>query len=563
MSGRVLIVDDDPGFSRALARALRRSGHDVVLCERGAEARTQLEQVDPDVVVLDFHLPDADGLQLLEELRPLSSGASFVMATAYPSVDVAVEAMRRGAFDYVAKDAEAEECRLRIERAMSLALLRRRMAAVAREEAGGEDYGLLGESRAMKALREQLRTAASSGDTTVLLVGETGTGKGVAARAIHAMSERAYEPLVAVDCTTIPATLVESELFGHEKGAFSGAVRAKPGRVEVAGKGTLFLDEVGELDLSVQAKLLRLLEEREYTRVGGTRSRRLEARIVTATNRDLERAVAEGRFRADLRYRLEVFVVRVPPLRERGDDVFLLAARFASERARALGRPEPRLHPEVIHWLPRYPFPGNVRELRNMIEQAVLLAKGDEITLDELPVLGRLAQGWEPPRPGPGGHRAAGSVPPSGEPWPEARTAPMAALGAWSDGPPAPTIEGAGGRATVEPQAPPAREASRPPFGPRSEAVGPSAHPAPPDPGWASVHAAGTSGELSGRDPLLPVPPEEPLSLEQIRAQARAEERRRLLEALRASGGNVSAAARMLGLSRYQVLRRLRRYGLR
>ena len=563
MSGRVLIVDDDPGFSRALARALRRGGHDVVLCERGAEARAQLEQVDPDVVVLDFHLPDADGLQLLEELRPLSSGASFVMATAYPSVDVAVEAMRRGAFDYVAKDAEAEECRLRIERAMSLALLRRRMAAVAREEAGGEDYGLLGESRAMKALREQLRTAASSGDTTVLLVGETGTGKGVAARAIHAMSDRAYEPLVAVDCTTIPATLVESELFGHEKGAFSGAVRAKPGRVEVAGKGTLFLDEVGELDLSVQAKLLRLLEEREYTRVGGTRTRRLEARIVTATNRDLERAVAEGRFRADLRYRLEVFVVRVPPLRERGDDVFLLAARFASERARALGRPEPRLHPDVIHWLPRYPFPGNVRELRNMIEQAVLLAKGDEITLDELPVLGRLAQGWEPPRPGPGGRRAAGSVPPSGEPWPEARTAPMAAVGAWPD-PGAPqAFEGAGAEQAVRPQAPPGREPSTRPFPTGSTGLPASVRPTPPETGRAFAVDAGRSSAPPALGPSSPTRVEAPLSLAQIRAQARAEERQRLVEALQACGGNVSATARMLGLSRYQVLRRLRRYGLR
>ncbi len=513
MSGRVLIVDDDPGFARALARSLRRQGHEVVLCERGSEARRLLEQADPDVVVLDFHLPDADGLRLLEELRPVAIGATFVMATAYPSVDVAVEAMRRGAFDYVPKGADAEECRMRIERAMSLALLRRRMADVVRGEAGGEDYGLVGESRVMQELREQLRTAADSGDTTVLLVGETGTGKGVAARAIHAMSARAYDPFVHVDCTTIPATLVESELFGHERGAFSGAVRSKEGRVEVAGRGTLFLDEVGELDLAIQAKLLRLLEEREYSRVGGTRSRRLEARIVTATNRDLERAVQEGRFRADLRYRLEVFVVRLPPLRERGDDVFLLAARFAAERARALGRREPRLHPDVIHWLARYAFPGNVRELRNMIEQAVLLAKGDEITLEELPVLARAAQGWVPPSAPAEAH---GTLRPSGEPWP---TPPGTSPGLHTT-PATPT-------------------SSRPPHGVSSSprAVSP--------PGFEEEHT------------------ERETSLEAIRARAALEERAALVAALEATGGNVSAAARRLGLSRYQVLRRLKRYGLR
>ncbi len=513
MSGRVLIVDDDPGFARALARSLRRQGHEVFLCERGAEARQLLEQADPDVVVLDFHLPDADGLHLLEELRPTAIGASFVMATAYPSVDVAVEAMRRGAFDYVPKGADAEECRLRIERAMSLALLRRRMADVTRGEATGEDYGLVGESRPMQQLRAQLRTAADSGDTTVLLFGETGTGKGVAARAIHAMSARAYEPFVHVDCTTIPATLVESELFGHEKGAFSGAVRSKEGRVEAAGRGTLFLDEVGELDLAIQAKLLRLLEEREYSRVGGTRTRRLEARIVTATNRDLERAVQEGRFRADLRYRLEVFVVRLPPLRERGDDVFLLAARFAAERARALGRPELRLHPDVIHWLPRYPFPGNVRELRNMIEQAVLLAKGDEITLDELPVIARLAQRAAAPEP-------ADPLRRSGEPWT-----------------PPPTTPSSPGPAAV-PHVPLPAEAAAPPS--------PVAMPPPAE------------------KPPEPSPqPEAPPSLAAIRQRAAARERALLLQALEATGGNVSAAARRLGLSRYQVLRRLKRYGLR
>jgi DNA-binding NtrC family response regulator len=239
----------------------------------------------------------------------------------------------------------------------------------------------------MNDLRKHLEALDGAGDTTVLITGETGTGKGVVARYVHAHSRRRFDPFVAVDCTTIPPTLIESELFGHEKGAFSGATSAKLGRVEAAGIGTLFLDEIGELGLPVQTKLLRLLEEREYTRVGETRTRELKARIVTATNRDLEAAVAEGTFRADLRYRLEVFVLRVPALRERGEDMLLLAKHFAAERSRALGRPEPHFHPHVIDAFRTYPFPGNVRELRNMVEQALLLSRGDELTLEHFPVL--------------------------------------------------------------------------------------------------------------------------------------------------------------------------------
>jgi two-component system, NtrC family, response regulator AtoC len=466
MAGRVLIVDDDAGFARALARGLRRAGHDVVTCETGADARTQFAQMDPDVVVLDYQLPDADGLGLLDELRPKGGGAVFLMATAYPELDVAVEAMRRGAFDYVAKASELQECLMRIERGTEMALLRRRMAEQGRASASGDD-GLVGSSPAMQSLWRRLEALEGSDATTVLVTGETGTGKGVVARAIHAQSGRAYEPFVAVDCTTIPATLVETELFGHEKGAFSGAHGSKMGRVEAAGRGTLFLDEIGELELPMQAKLLRLLEEHEFTRVGNTRPRRLEARIITATNRDLERAVAQGWFRADLRYRLEVYVVEVPPLRERGDDIFLLTAHFVAERARALGRKEPRLHPKVVEWLARYPFPGNVRELRNMVEQAGLLCDGDELTLDDFPVLNRMATGWTPPT-----------------------------------------------MATEVPEVPDEDGSEAP-------------------------------------------------SLDDIRRDADARERLALVEALTATGGNVAAAARHLGMSRYQVLRRLAKHGLR
>ncbi len=459
MPGRIFIVDDDASFARALGRNLSLAGHDVQTCHRARDARDQLRGANPDVVVLDYQLPDADGLALLDELRLLGKGTVFLMATAYPDLDIAVEAMRRGAFDYVAKDAELRECLMRIERGVEVALLRRRMAEATRGSRSDAEEELVGESEAMRALRSRIAALDGAGDTTVLITGETGTGKGVVARVIHARSTRAYEPFVAVDCTTIAHTLVESELFGHERGAFSGATSAKMGRVEAAGRGTLFLDEIGELEPAMQAKLLRLLEERELTRVGSTRARKLEARIITATNRDLERGVAEGWFRADLRYRLEVFVVSVPPLRERGDDVFLLTAHFLRERARALGRREPRLHRDVVTALPQYPFPGNVRELRNLVEQAVLLSEGDELTLEDFPVLPR----W---------------------------------------------IEG------------------------------------------------GAPAALPARSPAT-------RTLEEIRRQHDDGARAALLDALERTGGNVSAAARLLGLSRYQLLRRLTKYGVR
>jgi len=503
MPGRIFIVDDDAGFARALGRSLRRAGFDVQTAENAAEAREGFGQANADVVVLDYHLPDADGLALLEELRPAAQGAVFMMATAYPDLDVAVEAMRRGAFDYVAKAAELRECLMRIERGVEVALLRRRMAE-ASHTAGAGDDGLVGESSAMRALRQRLAALEGAGDTTVLITGETGTGKGVVARAIHGGSPRAYEPFVAVDCTTIANTLVESELFGHEKGAFSGATAPKMGRVEAAHRGTLFLDEIGELELPMQAKLLRLLEEREFTRVGSTRARTLEARIVTATNRDLSRAVQDGWFRADLRYRLEVFVVDVPPLRDRGDDVFLLTSHFVAERARALGRAEPRLHPEVIAALPRYPFPGNVRELRNMVEQAVLLAEGEELTLEDFPVLHRAVSRTAEPRS------------PAARPGPGAPEGPSTSGGA----------PAAGGAAS------PGAVASR--------------SPAPPD-----------------GPPAVPAEAGEPPTLADIRRRHAREERQAVVAALEQTGGNVSAAARQLGLSRHQMLRRLTKHGLR
>ncbi len=499
MPGRILIIDDDAGFSRGVARNLRRNGHDVTTCANAAEARTVLGTLSPDVVVLDYHLPDADGLELIDELRPLAPGAELLMATAYPDLEVAVEAMRRGAVDYVPKGSDARECLMRIERAAEVSLLRHRLEEASRPTmTSSAELGLLGESAHMGALRARLEALRGSDDTTTLILGETGTGKSLVARAIHAASGRAFEPFVPVDCTTIPATLVESELFGYERGAFSGATTSKQGRVEAAGRGTLFLDEIAELDMPVQVKLLRLLEEREFTRVGSTRTRKLLARIIAATNRDLERAVQERRFRDDLRYRLEVFVVEMPPLRELGDDIFRLASHFASERARALGHPEVTMSREVLAAMSKYPFPGNVRELKNMVEQAVLLSQSTELQLEDFPVLNRSALGWSPPK--------TTESPRISQPPP----------------PPAPAPGGA---------KPPE---NRPGPGQMRKAAAPE-----PAPGQA-----GRRG------------------LEQIRKRKAEEERQQLLEALTNAGGNVSAAARALGISRHQLRRRIAKYGL-
>lgn len=497
MPGRIIIVDDDAGFSRGLARNLRRNGHDVTTCINATEAKATIRTFSPDVIVLDYNLPDTDGLELLDKLRPLAPGAELLMATAYPDLDVAVEAMRRGAVDYVAKGSDTRECLMRIERAAEVSLLRRRLVEASHPpNAVSENLGVIGDSPPMKALRSRLEALRSSDDTTTLILGETGTGKSLLARAIHAASGRAFEPFVAVDCTTIPATLVESELFGYEKGAFSGASSSKQGRVEAAGRGTLFLDEIAELDMPVQVKLLRLLEEREFTRVGSTRSRKLQARIIAATNRDLEKAVRERRFRNDLRYRLEVFVVDMPPLRSLGDDIYRLAKHFAAERARVLGRPIPTMHSDVLLAMSQYLFPGNIRELKNIVEQAVLLSQSSELQLEDFPVLLK--------------DSAKESL----------------------------EIEEEVHQSSI----PPTDLAFPPQLEPLNRA------PMPPN---SRIEIKEQKKDDSA------------MSLDEIRKRHAEQERMMLLEALEQSGGNISAAARKLNMSRHQFRRRIIKYGLK
>jgi two-component system NtrC family response regulator len=325
------------------------------------------------------------------------------MMTAYGTIENAVEAMRRGASDYVTKSTELPAIVERVVEAERIARMKsevelRAMSPTLAEAARMPE--LLGDSAAMREVRERVAEVARAQDTTVLLNGESGTGKGVVARAIHALSPRAKEPFVAVDCVALPATLAESELFGHEKGAFTGADAKKPGRLEVVGRGTVLFDEVGDMELMLQGKLLRVLEERTFDRVGGVKPVEMSARVISASHRDLGRLVEDGKFRLDLYHRLSVFPITIPPLRARGEDVLLLAQHFAAEYAGRAGKRVPKLTAEANDTLLSYDWPGNVRELKNVIERAVILEQADEIAPEHLPDRVRAPQHRGPPRLG-------------------------------------------------------------------------------------------------------------------------------------------------------------------
>lgn len=375
MSGEalVLLVDDDPG-TRKVARAnLGLEGFEVLLASSGAEALARLAESDPLAVVSDLRMPDMDGIALMAAVHAARPGLPFVLVTAHATVETAVEAMRRGAIHYLTKPIRFDELALVLRHAVEGERARRdvvRLRGELERAAGFEE--LVGSSPAMRQVFEMVDQVAPT-DATVLLRGETGTGKELVARAIHRRSARREKPFVAVNCTAVPRELMESEFFGHEKGAFTGAVARRVGRFEQADGSTLFLDEVGDLDLSVQAKLLRVLQEQELTRVGARDAVRVDVRIVTATNRDLEAAVREGRFRDDLYYRLNVIPLRLPALRERPADLSALLAHFIGSFSERYGRPVPPIPPDALAALQGYAWPGNVRELRNLCERAVLL----------------------------------------------------------------------------------------------------------------------------------------------------------------------------------------------
>ena len=387
MSGStVLIVDDEQSLARSAKAFLADHGYEAEVAVTGEQALDLLATLQPDVVFADVRLPGMSGLDLLRRIRAFDPVIPVIMLTAYGSIEGAVEAVKLGAFDYVKKPVDLEELKLLADRARETRLLKQELSYYRRRATTDVGFeGLVGESRAVQAVLERARQIAALDETPpVLLTGETGTGKGLLARAIHAAGARATKPFIEVNCTALPATLMEAELFGHERGAFTDAKESKPGLVEAAEGGFLFLDEIGDVDLAVQGKLLRVIEERAVRRVGSVRERRVDVRIMAATNRDLERAVGEERFRKDLYFRLAVIVLDVPPLRERGDDVLLLTEHFLRAFNAKYGKVVRELSAAARDLLLSYPWPGNVRELSHVIERAVLWSRGPTLDVGHL-----------------------------------------------------------------------------------------------------------------------------------------------------------------------------------
>jgi len=384
-SVRVLVVDDERSMQEFLEIFFRREGHEVVTAGDVDSALVAIENDDFDLVISDIQMPERSGLDLLREGRAISPETVFVMITAYASTETAIEAMREGAYDYITKPFKVDEIRLTVEKALEKKLLRsenQRLKSELRHTR--RDRSMVGSSPAIQRVFDLVDQVAET-KTNVLIYGESGTGKELVARAIHDRSQRSERPFVAINCGAIPENLLESELFGHVKGSFTGAVQNKPGLFEAADKGTLFLDEIGELTSALQVKLLRALQEKRIRRVGGTQDAAVDVRILAATNQDLEEAVAAGHFREDLYYRLNVIQVTLPPLRERVDDIPLLVLHFIEKYARELDRKVGGISDAALGRLCEYAFPGNVRELENVIERAVALTRSETIGVEVLP----------------------------------------------------------------------------------------------------------------------------------------------------------------------------------
>jgi DNA-binding NtrC family response regulator len=362
-----------------LRHALEQQGHAVVEAVDEAEAMRLVREARPDLVLSDLRLVSGDGVSVLKGAKDIDPELPVIVMTAYGSIQDAVVAMKEGAMDFLAKPVDPDHLLLLVDRALA----QRRLLAeniLMKEELAARRGApaIIGDAPALKRVVATLHRAAAT-DTTVLLLGESGTGKELFARTLHALSPRAEAPFVAINCAAIPETLLETELFGHEKGAFTGAVARKPGRFELAHRGTLFLDEIGDLPLSLQAKILRALEEKRFERVGGTLSLQVDVRLVSATNRNLKTAVAARQFREDLFFRLSVFPIDIPPLRERVGDIEILARHFVERFCRDLKKRPLALSPEAVEEMQRYEWPGNVRELQNCIERACILTEGDTI----------------------------------------------------------------------------------------------------------------------------------------------------------------------------------------
>jgi nitrogen regulation protein NR(I) len=388
---QVLIVDDEPNLRKILSAQLSRDGYDVLTAEDGEEGLLILRDHHIDLVVTDLKMPKVDGMALLRQALAEDPDLPIVMITAHGTVDTAVEALKIGAFDYLTKPFDKEEVRQIVAKA-----LRTRQLAGAEASAGqtapGARFGIIGTSTGIAELYALLERVADT-PTTVLITGESGTGKELVARALHDHSSRKEKPFIKVNCAAIPKELIESELFGYERGAFTGAVSSKPGRFELANGGTLFLDEIGEIPVEMQVKLLRALQESEFERVGGIKTIHVDVRLVAATNRDLKKLIGAGVFREDLYYRLNVVPIRLPALRERAGDIPLLVEHFLRKFNERLKKHVTSVEPEALDVLASYAWPGNIRELENVIERAVLFCDGQKLRAQDLPpeVRGALA----------------------------------------------------------------------------------------------------------------------------------------------------------------------------
>jgi len=384
--GRILVVDDEELVRWSLEQALSPDGHKVKSVGSGEEALEEFKRDGYDLVILDIKLPGIDGIEVLKQMQKINPASLVIMITAHGGVANAVEAMKCGAHDYLQKPFEIEEVKVTVQKALEIAALRIRMDDVIEEQRECYSFGkMIGKSSVMLDIFEMATKVAKTPRGNILILGDSGTGKGVLAKAIHFNSLLADKPFVEMNCAAIPETLMESELFGYRKGAFTDAKENKPGLIEKADRGTLFLDEIGDMGFSLQAKILKVIDEKKFTRLGETTEREVEIRIIAASNKDLKAMVEDGTFREDLYFRLDVITLVLPPLKDRGDDVILIAKHFIEHYNKEMGRDVKSISPAAAEMMRRYNWPGNIRELRNSIERIMILEDTDQIEYGMLP----------------------------------------------------------------------------------------------------------------------------------------------------------------------------------
>jgi len=378
----VLVIDDERSILQSLEGILIDEGYQVILAESGRTGLDILEKEIPDLVLLDIAMPGMDGIEVLSRIKAVFPFIPVIIMTGHGSIDLAVKAIKLGSYDFLEKPLEMDKLLLTVKNAIDFGNLQRENLLL--KQKIEKQHAFIGESPVIQVLRRQIEQVAPT-DAWVLIYGENGSGKEVVAREIHRQSQRRSRPFVEVNCAAIPEELIESELFGHEKGAFTGATSSKRGKFDMAHEGTLFLDEIGDMSLKTQAKILRILEEQRFERVGGNKTIQVDVRVIAATNKNLEQEIKKGTFREDLYFRLNVIPFTVPPLRERGEDIPLLAEYFLSEFTENRGKPLKTLSPEALKALKAYPWPGNVRELRNVMERLSIMVPAETIRVQDLP----------------------------------------------------------------------------------------------------------------------------------------------------------------------------------